>query len=600
MTTKPKAKKFRIRRSATAAAEQGDARPDAATARPVPGPDRAEFAQAGSAQADQAAPRAGNAAARDQAEPAPQSGATSASATGPDAGARSAAGTNAADPAATPRSGQLSSAAETAASTDIDAIKQEGLTGRQLRLARRVAQKHDLPATSDYDAVRLLRLRGIDPFKRANMLELVVPQGQKSGVPAKTDPGDTAKPQTLPQTVPAGDRPVPSTETLSPAERRNREIQSIQRDIARRRRRKMALLGVRLSAFVLLPTLLAGIYFYTIATPMYSSKSEFLVLKADSTGSSGFGGLLSGTQFATSQDSIAVQAYLQSKVAMRRLDEEAGFRAHFSQDWIDPIQRLEPGASNDDAYKIYKRNVKIGYDPTEGVVRLEVSAAEPEVAAEFSRHLISYAQENVNHLSEQKRADQVGDAEDALELAEQQRRDAQAELVRLQQQGAVLDPEGVIASLRSQINTFELQLQQKRLELAALKDNLRPNQAKVEGTAADIKRLETLIFELNERMTDASQGENSLASLSVKIQMAQADLATRDMMLQSALQQVEQTRMEANRQVRYLTTAVEPVPADTPSYPRKFENTILAFLIFSGIYLMCALTASILREQVSS
>jgi capsular polysaccharide transport system permease protein len=82
--------------------------------------------------------------------------------------------------------------------------------------------------------------------------------------------------------------------------------------------------------------------------------------------------------------------------------------------------------------------------------------------------------------------------------------------------------------------------------------------------------------------------------------MAQADLATRDMMLQSALQQVEQTRMEANRQVRYLTTAVEPVPADTPSYPRKFENTILAFLIFSGIYLMCALTASILREQVSS
>jgi len=498
------------------------------------------------------------------------------------------------------RSGQVSSEAEQAASTNIEQIKHEGLTGRQLRLARRVAQKHDLPATSDYDAVRLLRQRGIDPFKRANMLELVVPQGQKASVPATSAPAETVKPQTLPQTVPAEKRPVPGTETLSPAERRNREIQSIQRDIARRRRRKMALLGARLSAFVLLPTILAGYFYYNVATPMYSSQSEFLVLKADSSGASGFGGLLSGTQFATSQDSIAVQSYLQSKEAMRRLDEEAGFRAHFTQDWIDPIQRLSPGASNDDAYSIYERNVKIGYDPTEGVVRMEVSAAEPEVAAEFSRHLISYAQEKVNHLSEQKRADQVGDAENALEIAEQQRRDAQAQLVHLQQQGTVLDPEGVIASLRSQINTFELQLQQKKLELAALQDNLRPNAAKVEGTAADIKRLDTLISDLNERMTDASQGENSLASLSVKIQMAQADLATRDMMLQSALQQVEQTRMEANRQVRYLTTAVEPVPADSPSYPRKFENTILAFLIFSGIYLMCALTASILREQVSS
>ncbi|MBW3241133.1 capsule biosynthesis protein [Epibacterium sp. DP7N7-1] len=576
MTTKPKAKKFRIRRT-TSEAEQAS-ETEAATARPVapPQPQGSDGAVTGGTPSSQGGVKDSQpAGATAQERPSTTQGATV-------------------------REGQVSSASEEAGTTDIEEIKREGLTGRQLRLARRVAQKHDLPATSDYDAVRLLRQRGIDPFKRANMLELVVPQGQKSNVPATQPAANAPKPQTLPQTVDKGKTSVAAPGQLSPAERRNREIRSIQRDIARRRRRKMALLGARLGAFVLLPTFIAGFYYYNVATPMYASHSEFLVLKADSAGASGFGGLLSGTQFATSQDSIAVQAYLQSKVAMRRLDEEAGFRTHFSQDWIDPIQRLTPDATNDDAYKIYKRNVKIGYDPTEGVVRMEVSAAEPEVAAEFSRRLISYAQENVNHLSEQKRADQVGDAEDALELAEQQRRDAQAELVRLQQQGSVLDPEGVIASLRSQINTFELQLQQKRLELAALEDNLRPNAAKVEGTAADIKRLEALIDTLNKRMTDASQGENSLASLSVKIQMAQADLATRDMMLQSALQQVEQTRMEANRQVRYLTTAVEPVPADTPSSPRKFENTILAFLIFSGIYLMCALTASILREQVSS
>lgn len=585
MTTKPKAKKFRIRRPSSGA-EQPQAAA-AATARPVPPPPAQETGR------DQPLEM------QSQVEQAAQ-----ASSAGDFAPAASDTPARASSPQMTPsQSGATTppqDASEDVGSTDIEDIKREGLTGRQLRLARRVAQKHDLPATSDYDAVRLLRLRGIDPFKRANMLELVVPQSQSASLPATQAPRGAPKPQTLPQTVEKSKPSAPPADHLSPTERRNREIRSIQRDIARRRRRKMALLGARLGAFVLIPTLLAGYYYYKVATPMYASHSEFLVLKADSTGSSGFGGLLSGTQFATSQDSIAVQAYLQSKVAMRRLDEEAGFRAHFSQDWIDPIQRLEPDASNDDAYKTYQRNVKIGYDPTEGVIRMDVSAAEPAVAAEFSRRLISYAQENVNHLSEQKRADQVGDAEEALALAEQQRRDAQAELVRLQQQGSVLDPEGVIASLRSQINTFELQLQQKRLELAALQDNLRPNAAKVEGTAADIKRLEALIANLNERMTDASQGENSLASLSVKIQMAQADLATRDMMLQSALQQVEQTRMEANRQVRYLTTAVEPVPADTPSSPRKFENTILAFLIFSGIYLMCALTASILREQVSS
>ncbi|MEL7154862.1 MAG: capsule biosynthesis protein, partial [Pseudomonadota bacterium] len=171
---------------------------------------------------------------------------------------------------------------------------------------------------------------------------------------------------------------------------------------------------------------------------------------------------------------------------------------------------------------------------------------------------------------------------------------------RLQLEGSTLDPEGVIAGLRAQINNGELQLLEKELQLAALLDNARPNQARVDGAQSDVRRLQNQLDQLNTRMTDASQGENSLAQLTVRIQMAQADLATRDALLQSALQQMEQTRTEANRQVRYLTTAVEPVASEEPSYPRAFENTILAFLIFTGIYLMISLTASILREQVTA
>ncbi len=375
---------------------------------------------------------------------------------------------------------------------------------------------------------------------------------------------------------------------------------SIQRDIARRRRRRLFLLFTRLSFFVFAPTILAGYYFFVVATPMYSSKSEFLILQADSTGGTGLGGLLQGTQFATNQDAIAVQSYLESKDAMLRLDREAGFRDHFTQDWIDPIQRLNPNPTNEETYGAYSKRVRIGYDPTEGVIRMEVTAADPEVAATFSRNLISYAEERVNALSDERREDQMREARSAFEEAAQARREAQHALVNLQQRGSVLDPESVIASLRGRIDSVEVQLQEKELQLAALQDNARPNRAKVSGAEADIRRLKAVIASLNNRMIDASAGENSLANLRIQIQMAQADLATRDLMLQSALQQVETTRLEANRQVRYLTTAVEPVPSQEPSYPRKFENTILAFLIFSGIYLMCSLTASILREQVSS
>ncbi|MBM1815013.1 capsule biosynthesis protein [Pseudosulfitobacter pseudonitzschiae] len=502
------------------------------------------------------------------------------------------------------RQGEVSSAHEVAGENDMDAIRHEGLTGRQLRMARRVAQKHGLAPTSDFDAVRLLRAEGIDPFQRSNMLDLVVPSdggrqpGEPDGfenLPARTDQNR----HQLPQTVPAGRMNLPSTE-LSPAEKRVKEISQIQRDIGKRRRKKLGLLLVRLAFFVALPTFLAGWYFYQIATPMYATKADFLIIQNEGSGGAGpLGGLLP-TQFATNSDAIATQGYLQSKDAMLRLDDDLGFKAHFTQDWIDPIQRLNTDPTNEEAYKVYKKNVKIGYDPTEGMIRLEVVAAEPEVSAEFARRLISYAEQRVNNLSQQKREDQMKDAREGFEKAEAERRAAQEALVKLQVESSTLDPQAVIAALRTQITNYETLLLEKELELAALEDNARPNQARLDGVKGDIRRLQDQLAKLNQRMNEASEGENSLAQMAVNLQLAQADLASRDMMLQSALQQMEQSRVEASRQVRYLTVAVQPVASQEPTYPRKFENTVLAFLIFAGIYLMISLTASILREQVTS
>jgi len=568
MTTKPKARKFRIKRATPAAAPKGtDAveRDAPAAAPPKPqAPDAPRAAAASRGEAPKAAAPS-QAAAASAARPTPPSDA---------------------------RSGEVSSATEVSGEQDIDAIRREGLTGRQLRMARRVAQKHGLAPTSDFDAVRLLRAEGIDPFQRSNMLELVVPQDKQSTGTAL----QKGRIQ-LPQTVPAGGRNLPSTD-VNPMERRMREISDIQRDITKRRRRKMGLLMVRLAFFVGLPTIMGGYYFYNIATPMYATDSQFLIIQNEGTGGLGpLGGLLP-TQFANSADSIATQSYLQSKDAMLRLDRDVGFMKHFSDPAIDPIQRMNPDASNEEAYKHYKDNVKIGYDPTEGMIRMEVIAADPEVAKDFSEHLLEYAEERVNALSQQKREDGMRDAREAFEQTVAKRRDAQEALIKLQVDNGV-DPQAVIASIRGQITNYETLLLEKELELAALLDNPRPNRAKVDGAQGDVRRLSAQLDKLNERMNSATEGTNSLAQQAVSLQLAQADLAAADAALQASQTQMEQARTEASRQVRYLTVAVRPVASQSASYPRKFENTILTFLIFAGIYLMLSLTSSILKEQVT-
>ncbi len=506
-----------------------------------------------------------------------------------------------ADNAAAPAPATLDATQETA----LEAIRKEGLTGRQLRVARRLAQRHNLPATSDYDAVRLLRQAGVDPFQRSSMLELVAPETAAGGggsdqPPATTGraltplPGDGVK---LPQTI----KPiqVPSTEQRAEVNHAA-EILKMQQEIARRRKRKLALLAARMFVFVGLPTLIAAWYFAMVATPFYATKSEFQIQQAEPPAAAGMGGLLSGTPMATSQDSIAVQGYLQSREAMLRLEDDVGFRSYFQAADMDPIQRLEDGASLEEAYKLYRRYVLISYDPTEGIVKMEVIAPDPAVSAGWSRKLISYAEEQVDHLTQRKRNDSMQGARESYESAEKAVIEAQRKVIELQEKFKVLNSEVEIGLLTSQIGTLETQLTQERLSLAQMEANESPNQARMEPVKRRIVTLEEQIAILRARLTEGAAGGESLARIQGELLVAQADVQTRQLLLGQALQAMENSRIEANRQVRYLVPSVSPVPPDEPTYPRAFENTLVTMLILLGIYLMISMTVSILREQVSA
>ncbi len=536
MTTKPKAKKFRIRRDSSMGSDTPQ--PQAATA------------------------------------PAPQA----------------------------PTSGQVDSAAVVQGETDLDAIRREGLTGRQLRMARRVAQKQGIAATSDFDAVRQLRKAGIDPFQRNTILELVAPEGT-AAAPASPNGAPTQELGRiqLPQTVPDQGANLPSTERAAPSQQRGNEIFKIQRDIAKRRRRKLALLFTRLGFFVFLPTILVAYYFMFMATPMFATNSEFVIQQAEpASAAGGLGGLFQGTSMATQQDSITVQSYLASRAALVRLDEDHGFREHFSNPELDEIQRLAPDASNEDLFNLFKKHVKISYDPTEGILRMEVIASTPEASQTFSQALISYAEEQVDQLTLRLREDQMAGALTSYENAEFRRTEALNEWLIIQQETATLDPVQESGAIIAQVSALESQRQQLQLSLSGKLSVARPNQAQVDGLRAQISNLETLISDLRAQMTTATTGGGSIAANNTKLRLAEENYAFQTVMVQQALTQMEVAQVEANRQVRYLSVGVEPIAPDEATYPRAFENTVLAFLIFAGIYLMISLTSSILREQVTA
>ncbi len=500
---------------------------------------------------------------------------------------------------------------------EIEALRKEGLSAQQLRLAMRIAQRQGMKPSSGLEAVRLLRQRGIDPFAQAALLDGMPAGGITGGNGARdnaqSDEGSgqegtgRALTTTTQPALPRTRRQTPPPATTRDnaglkTERRDAEIARIQSDIVRRRRRRLALLLARLIVLVILPTLLVGWYFYRVATPLYATNAEFVIQQAEAASSAapGLGGLFAGTGLATSQDSVTVQSFLQSREAMRRLDAEEGFKAHFQDPMIDPIRRLAPDATDEAAYRLYRRHVQISYDPTEGVVRMEVIAADPETSERFSRALINYAEEQVDRLTQRLRENQMRDAEESFQRAQERSSEAQMRVLELQERFQVLSSEVEVTLLTQQITTLEGQLNQERLSLEDLRANPRPNQARVAQVERRIAALEGQIGALRATLTEGGEGGQSLARVQRELVMAEADVQTRQLLLTQALQQVEMARVEANRQVRYLSMGVSPIAPDESTYPRRFENTALAFLIFAGIYLMISMTISILREQVTS
>jgi hypothetical protein len=143
-----------------------------------------------------------------------------------------------------------------------------------LRLARRVAQRQGLQAGSDFEAVRLLRLKGIDPFQRSRLMEMVRP----------------AEAEAAPEAAAPGQSLLPVDENRLPVHARGpgllaqageaavfADLAEIQRDLARRRRQRQRALALRLFLFIFLPTFIAGYYYARVATPLYATFAEFKI-----------------------------------------------------------------------------------------------------------------------------------------------------------------------------------------------------------------------------------------------------------------------------------------------------------------------------------
>ena len=353
---------------------------------------------------------------------------------------------------------------------------------------------------------------------------------------------------------------------------------------------------------VVLPTILAAVYFGHYATDLYVSESSYVVRSPNkqSASGSGLGALLQGAGFSgfakAPDDVYAVTQYIQSRDALTYLDEKLDLRTAWQSENIDFFHRFDPldwDDSREALYEYYRQMVKIGADPASGITLLTVMGFSPEQVLEMNQLLLGKAEELVNILNERGRNDLIRFAEKEVNLAEEKAKAAAQALSNYRNTEAVVDPEKQTMLHFEQVARLQEELIRTRGQLTQLKV-FAPDSPHPPALELRAQTLETEIAAETEKITG---GENSLASKAAEYQRLQLEREFADKQLAVAMSSLEGARNEAQRQQLYLETIAKPSLPDDATYPKRLRGIATTFILGLVAWGILAMLLAGVREH---
>lgn len=350
-------------------------------------------------------------------------------------------------------------------------------------------------------------------------------------------------------------------------------------------------------AVVILPTLLAAIYFLLIASPRYVSEARFIVRSVNSAQVSPLGVALQGVGLSpTMTDAYAVHDYIMSPAGLRDLRRRFDMRAVLGPPSADMFSRYpRPGeALNEEGMrKAFKRFVTVGYDSTTGISTLRVEAFRPEDARAVNAALLAGGELLINRLNDRSAAAAIAEAEANRTLAQTRVAESQTQLVAFRNREQFLDPTVTATESAQLMGTLMSTLAQLRAERAQLAAEA-PESPQLPALDGRIRAYEAQVAAERARMAGTS---DSLApKISAYEDLVRArEYAERE--LAQATTSLISAQQEARRQRLYLERVVEPSLPDAAIEPRRWLSVLTVFLAVLLAYGIGWLVWSGVREH---
>lgn len=350
---------------------------------------------------------------------------------------------------------------------------------------------------------------------------------------------------------------------------------------------------------VAFPWLAVFSYYYLLAADQFISETSFSVEEPGAGRSA-----LSSTTLAAvtgltgnNTDERVIESHILSMDMLELLDKELQLKSHYSaHPNADFWSRLAKDASKEDFLKFFKDHIHSKYDDSNGLLTIEVKTYDPDFSRLLLEKILFFSEKLVNEKSKEMAYEQLNFVQTEIKESEQNLIKARQALIAFQNEHALLNPEQQGQSLSSIISGLESNLATARAEYRQLLAYQRADSPQVVALQSKIKSLEAQIAQENTRLVSQS-GQQSINQLYGKYKELELEVQVAHETYASALTALEQSRMDASRQLKYLMVINAPFTPEEALYPRKLYNLTTLAVVLLMLFGVTSMLITTIKEH---
>ena len=353
--------------------------------------------------------------------------------------------------------------------------------------------------------------------------------------------------------------------------------------------------------FVAVPAVTAAVYYFFVAADQYVAEFRFALRSAEPERHDPV--LFFQESIAPSVmglDSFVVVQYLASRAIIDDLSTTLDLREIFSRSEADWPVRLDLPVSIEELVRYWKRQVDAFFDATNGTIVVRARAFTPQDALKLAEGILASSERLVNELSARARRDALRNADEEVGRAEKRLKSALTRLREFRDKEGIIDPRKTADATVALAGRVRDELVRAGTELSTLKHYMRDDAPSIKMLDARVQSLEAQRRAVESEVTDTEKTRSeALSRVMGSYEQLESERAFAENTYQHALQALDRSRINADRQQVYLATFVQPTLPEEALYPRRLQSFAVASGVAFVVWMIGGFILQSIRDHLS-